>query len=119
RLFAVAADLYLADTAYEDRSPIGTAESIGAVPVAELHAFYDDWYRPDNAAVVVVGDIDVDAMVADIEQRFGPATARTTEVRKPPDTTFGIDLEPAFALHSDPDHTTVDVEVTLPLPVFE
>lgn len=119
RLFEVAQDLYLAGTAYEDRSPIGTAESIGAVPVDELRRFYDDWYRPDNAAIVVTGDIDVDAIVADIAGRFADATARTAEPPKPPNTAFGIDDEPAFALHSDPDQTTVDVEVTLPLPAFE
>jgi zinc protease len=36
-----------------------------------------------------------------------------------PDTTFPIDTDPAFALHSDPDQTTVDVEVDLPLPAME
>jgi zinc protease len=119
RLFDVAEDLYLAGTAYEGRSPIGTAESIGAVPVAELRQYYDDWYRPDNAAIVVTGDIDAEAIVADIEGRFADATPRTPEAPKPPNTSFGIDIEPAFALHSDPDQTSVDVEVTLPLPAFE
>ena len=33
-----------------------------------------------------------------------------------PDTTFPIETEPGFALHSDPDQTTVDVEVDLPMP---
>jgi zinc protease len=119
RLFDVAQGLYLAGTPYEGRDPIGTDESIGSVPRDELVGFYDAWYRPDNAAVIVVGDIDVDDMVADIEDRFGSAVARTPEMPPRPDTTFPLETDPDFALHSDPDQTTVDVEVDLPLPAIE
>jgi zinc protease len=119
RLFDVAQGLYLAGTPYEGRDPIGTDDSIGSVPREELVAFYDAWYRPDNAAVVVVGDIDVDDMVADIEERFGDAAARTPQTPPRPDTTFALETEPGFAVHSDPDQTTVDVEVDLPLPAIE
>ena len=119
RLFDVAQGLYLAGTPYEGRDPIGTDDSINSVPRDELVAYYDAWYRPDNAAVVVVGDIDVDDMVSDIEDRFGDATARTPEMPPRPDTTFPLETEPGFALHSDRDQTTVDVEVDLPLPAIE
>ncbi len=119
RLFEVAQGMYLAGTPYEHRDPIGSAESIATVPVEELRQFYDNWYRPDNAAVVVVGDVDVDATVADIEQRFGSAVPRTEAMPARPDTTFPIETEPDFALHSDPDQTTVDVEVDLPIPAIE
>ena len=64
RLSEVAEGLYLAGTPYDGRDPIGTEESINSVPRDELVAFYDAWYRPDNAAVIVVGDIDVDDMVS-------------------------------------------------------
>jgi zinc protease len=119
RLSEVAEGLYLAGTPYEGRDPIGTDESINSVPRDELVAFYDAWYRPDNAAVIVVGDIDVDDMVADIEDRFGSAVSRTDEMPARPDTTFPLETEPGFALHSDPDQTTVDVEVDLPIPSIE
>ena len=119
RLSDVAEGLYLAGTAYDGRDPIGTEESIGSVPRDELVGFYDAWYRPDNAAVIVVGDIDVDDMVNDIEDRFGPAVPRTDEMPERPDTTFPLETEPGFALHSDPDQTTVDVEVDLPIPAIE
>ena len=36
-----------------------------------------------------------------------------------PDTTFSLETEPDFALHSDPDQPTVDVEVDLPIPAIE
>jgi zinc protease len=119
RLSDVAEGLYLAGTPYEGRDPIGTEESINTVPRDELVGFYDAWYRPDNAAVIVVGDIDVDDMVSDIEDRFGSAVPRTDEMPARPDTTFPLETEPGFALHSDPDQPTVDVEVDLPIPAID
>ncbi len=119
RLFEIAADLFLADTPYGDRVPIGTDESIANMGVEELREFYEAWYRPDNAAVVVVGDIDVGAVEADIEELFGPATARVDTVPERTETAFTVDTRPAFRLHADPDQPTVDVEVTLPLPALQ
>ena len=43
---------------YADRLPIGTPEVIKGAPRERLAAFYQKWYRPDQMAVVVVGDID-------------------------------------------------------------
>jgi zinc protease len=119
RLIDIAEGMYLAGTPYEGRDPGGTPESIEGVPRDELVEFYDAWYRPDNAAVIVVGDIDVDDMVADIEARFGDATSRTPEMPPHPDTTIPVETEADFALHSDPDQTTVGVEVDLPLPAID
>ena len=118
RLFDIAEQMYLADTAYEGRSPIGTDESISAMTDTELRQFYDAWYRPDNASIVVVGEIDADDVVADIERLFGPAVDRSDGSRTASDVEFPVDTEADFALHADPDQQTVDVEVTLPLPSF-
>jgi zinc protease len=116
RLFDLAADHYLAGTRYEGRDPIGSAEAIQTMEAEELRGFYDAWYRPDNAAVVIVGDVDIDDMVDLVETRFGDAEPRTAD--SPPRAPVAIEpfAEPAFVLHADPDQTTVDVEVTLPLP---
>lgn len=119
RLFDVAEQMYLAGTAYQDRSPIGSDESISAMTDTELRQFYDAWYRPDNAAVVVVGEIDVDDVVADIERLFGPAADRSVGVPTVEEVEFPIETDPDFGLHADPDQRTVDVEVTLPIPAFE
>ncbi|MDH5521486.1 MAG: insulinase family protein, partial [Acidimicrobiia bacterium] len=117
RLFDVAERMYLAGTPYENRSPIGSDDSISGMSDQELRDYYDAWYRPDNAAVIVVGDIDVDEVEADILRLFGPAVARSDQPVGI-DVEFEIATEPAFGLHSDPDQRTVDVEVTLPLPAF-
>ena len=119
RLFDVAQRLYLTGSAYEGSDPIGTDADIQGVPAEELRAFYDAWYRPDNAAVIVVGDFDADDVVSQIEELFTPATARTPETPARPDTAFAVETAPAFALHADPDQTSVDVEVDLPLPATD
>lgn len=116
RLFDLAAGMYLSNSAYAGRSPIGTAETIAGLSVDELRAYYDAWYRPDNAAVIVVGDIDVDDVVARITEVFGDATARTPAMPARPEVTFPLERDPDYAVLSDADQATVDVEVTLPLP---
>ncbi len=45
---------------YGYRMPIGTMEVVDNFKPEELEAYYRKWYRPDNQALVVVGDIDVD-----------------------------------------------------------
>jgi zinc protease len=119
RLFGVAEAMYLPGTPYEGRSPIGDIESIEAIETDELRAYYDAWYRPDNATVIVVGDIDVDEMVDQIEDRFGQAEPRADDSAGRPDTSFDVLTVPEFGLHADPDQQTVDVEITLPLPSYD
>ena len=59
------------DSQYAKRLPIGTDEVLKTFKHEEIHRFYKDWYRPDLMAVVVVGDIDVDAMEKKIKASFG------------------------------------------------
>jgi len=57
-------------TAYPERLPIGTKESLENFEHDAVRRFYRDWYRPDLMAVVVVGDIDPDIAQAKIEELF-------------------------------------------------
>lgn len=47
----------LGQSPHSKRSVIGTSESIQSVTAPALKAFYQKWYSPQNAALVVVGDI--------------------------------------------------------------
>jgi len=58
------------------RSPLGAPESLSALTPARLQAFYDRWYRPDNAAVVVVGDLPLDVLEQKVKATFGDWAAR-------------------------------------------
>ncbi|MEJ7780502.1 MAG: insulinase family protein [Daejeonella sp.] len=55
---------------YSNRLPIGTEEVLKNFTPATIQQFYNDWYRPDMQALVVVGDIDVNAMEAMIKAKF-------------------------------------------------
>ncbi len=57
---------------YGQRLPIGTMEVIDNFPHQEIRDYYKRWYRPDLQAIIVVGDIDVDAIEAKIKEQFGP-----------------------------------------------
>ena len=49
----------------------GTEATLKALGVAELRAFHRAHYRPDNAVLIVVGDITPAALRPLVEQRFG------------------------------------------------
>jgi zinc protease len=49
----------------------GTAETIKSFTAADLRAFYQATFRPDNAALLVVGDVAADKATALLESAFG------------------------------------------------
>src|SRR6478672_5786143 len=61
---------------YADRLPIGKPEILRAFPPARLRAFYDTYYRPENMAVVAVGDMEPQTLESDIKSAFGAVKDR-------------------------------------------
>ena len=53
-----------------DRSPIGTIKTLEAATPGTVQAFHDRWYRPENAVVVISGDIDPDVSARLIVKYF-------------------------------------------------
>ncbi len=74
-----------------DRSPIGTVATLEAATAASIKAFHDKWYRPDNAVIVVAGDAEPAAMVAEITKWFGDWHGVGP---KPPQPDFGAPHAP-------------------------
>ncbi|MFN3835104.1 MAG: M16 family metallopeptidase [Glycocaulis sp.] len=58
------------DTIVQDRSPIGTAEVIDTAPREAFIEYYEDFYIPQRALLVVVGDVDPDQIEAMIRDGF-------------------------------------------------
>ena len=56
---------------YGERMPIGLMSVIDSFKPQTLRAYYQKWYRPDNQAIIVIGDVDVDHMEAKIKELFG------------------------------------------------
>ena len=52
------------------RDAMGDVGFIERVQAGQLRAFYNAFYRPERATLVVVGDIDPDAIEAEIKARF-------------------------------------------------
>ncbi|MDR2629939.1 MAG: insulinase family protein [Spirochaetaceae bacterium] len=55
---------------YADRLPIGLPEIIQGAPPQRLENFYRTWYRPDNMAIILVGDFDGAMVEAELSSYF-------------------------------------------------
>ena len=60
------------DSKYGHRMPIGLMEIIDNFEPQVLRDYYEKWYRPDNQAIIVVGDLDVDQIEQKIKDLFSP-----------------------------------------------
>jgi len=50
---------------------VGWLEDLESATAADMKAYYDQWYHPRNATLVVVGDFDTDDAMQSIESLFG------------------------------------------------
>jgi len=55
---------------YAERLPIGLPEVIESATSARLKNFYNKWYRPENMAVIIVGDFDAGYLEKNLAQYF-------------------------------------------------
>ena len=65
------------------RSVIGHMNDIENMTADDAREWYQTWYAPNNATVVIVGDVEAEAVLALVKQYFGPLKARSLPVRKP------------------------------------
>ena len=96
-------------TIYERRNLIGYLDGLKSFDQQALVNFYQKWYRPEYQALVIVGDIDVDAVEAKIKNIMSdipasPADAAQKEVVMVPATE-----EPIISIFSDVELTQSSV----------
>jgi zinc protease len=65
------------------RPVVGWMSDLDAMTPDDARAFFRRWYVPANAAVVVVGDVDVAKVRALAEKYYGGIPARAVPARKP------------------------------------
>ncbi|NBC23341.1 MAG: insulinase family protein [Gammaproteobacteria bacterium] len=66
------------------RPIIGWEREIEAITTEELRAFYEHWYAPNNAVLIVSGDVEVDEVRRLAEQTYGQVAARDVPERTRP-----------------------------------
>ena len=70
RLYTEAQPVMYPDSKYADCMPIGSIDVINNFPYQAIRDYYAKWYRPDLQGIIIVGDIDVDAIEQQIKALF-------------------------------------------------
>ena len=102
--------IMLKGSLYADRLPIGLESVIMNFERQAIVDFFNDWYRPDLQAIVIVGDIpDIDAMEQTVKERFG---AHPKTVNPKPRKSFSIpdNVEPLVAIATDKENPSTSLE---------
>lgn len=64
---------------------VGWMDDLQHMTVSDAKAWHDRWYAPNNATMVVAGDVDPAAVRALAQKYFGAIPAKTLPLRKPQD----------------------------------
>jgi zinc protease len=78
-LFSKLREIMFAGTPYE-HDALGSRPSFEKTTAAALKEFYGKWYAPNNAILVVVGDLDPQATLAKVRTMFGAIPRKTLPV---------------------------------------
>jgi len=73
----------------------GTIESVSALALADLRAFHRTWFKPNNARLLVVGDVSASELVPKLERAFAGWRAGETPRKSLPE----VELAPAAAVY--------------------
>jgi len=55
---------------------LGTGAKLDSLTLADLKKFHDTWYVPNNAVLVVAGDVDPQTIVSNVKRLFGGISKR-------------------------------------------
>lgn len=95
---------------YAKRDVIGDTAVINNFAYDALRSYYHKWYGPDNQAIIVVGDIDVDAIEAKIKALWADVPARENRGERP---LYSVDdnAEPIVAVVTDKEGQYTRIEL--------
>jgi zinc protease len=86
RLYVKMVHHILAGTPYADEG-LGTVDTFKKIQAPDLKRFYARWYHPNNAIMVIAGDVDPATTIAKVRSLFGSIPAAPL----PPRTTGHLD----------------------------
>ncbi len=102
--------LLLKGSRYSERLTIGKKEILEKAPYEALRRFYRDWYRPDLAAIIAVGDFDPAVVERRIRERFEKVPV-PKEPRPRPVFEVPPHAETLVSIERDPEVTDTRVAV--------
>ena len=113
--------IYYTGSIYDGMLLGGDEETNAAITAAQLREFYETWYRPDNAAVIVVGDLPAAEMLRKVKQYFGglerPADPLSAQPERHAFTAEFID-EPLTDIVTDPDFGYISMSIDWQIPAW-
>ena len=98
-------------TRYAERNLIGYLDGLKSFGHDQLEAFYHKWYRPDLQAVVIVGDIDVDRVEADLKKLMSDIPAPAADAARKEVITVPDNDEPIISIFTDPEMTSSQANI--------
>ena len=90
-------------TKYEHRNLIGYLDYLKSFDHQVLRDFYHQWYRPDYQAVIVVGDVDVDAIEAKVKTLMSDIPAPETDASHKETIAVPDNEAPIVSITTDPE----------------
>ena len=97
---------------YGMRMPIGTMEIVDNFEYDALRQYYRKWYHPENQAIIVIGDVDVDHTEAMIKKMFGDIKAGPEAAHIVP-ITVEDNEEPIYILDTDKENTGTSFSIMM------
>ena len=101
---------------YASRQPIGVDSILRHFKPETIRRFHHDWYRPDLQALIVVGDIDVDAVERQVKEQFAtlvnpPAERKWTQYAVP------LERRTTFQVVTDKEQPVTSIQVMYKHPI--
>ena len=119
RLIEAALPTICKDSKYAERMPIGTMEVVKNFPYETLRSYYRKWYRPDLQALIVVGDVDPDAVEKKLQTMFADIAPAAADAAVREEFPVPDNKEPLVFIGKDKEFTGMVASVmfkTEPLP---
>lgn len=95
---------------YADCLPIGTMDVVDNFKYQTLRDYYEKWYRPDLQGIIIVGDIDVDAVEAKIKKIFADVPKPVNPALR---TYYPVsdNKEPIIVIEKDKEQTNMQIKI--------
>lgn len=103
---------------YEQRNLIGYLDGLKNFKHQELVDFYHQWYRPDYQALVVVGDVDVDAVEQKIKTLMSDIPAPAADASQKELIVVPDNEEPIVSIYTDPEMQGSRVQLFIKRPAL-